>query len=171
MLKNIIITGLLFLSFPAIASAQNYAPCAHIEDEVLRYQCRRKEALSHVRTLNMEFRRNSRPTILGIKEQYGKELKNIYRDYAKLSSSQRKVFTDELKDKKLASYLEWHHEERELLKARRNIRYLTRIPNNKELRLELIKEKGVFLDAKGNQKKSRRVIVEEQLNRIRSYRN
>lgn len=156
----------------SLRQAQNYAPCAqYSSDAAMLYQCRRTQAISHVRVLNMESRRNSRSTILGINENYAKEIKTVYRDYSKLSSAERKVFSDQLKDRRLASYLEWYVEEQKLVEARRNIRKLTRMPNNKELRMSLIKEKGEFLDSKGNLKKTRRTVVEQQLEHVRSFSN
>lgn len=166
-----IITGFLFLAFPTATLAADYAPCAQIADEAMRYQCRRSEAISYVRLLNTEFRQNSRATILSISDKYAKELKNIYKDYSNLSSADRAVYVNELKDRRLAAYIEWYVEEQELLEGRRNLRKLTRFPNNKELRMELIQEKGAFLDSRGNLKKTRRTVVEEQLNFIRSFAN
>ena len=178
MLKTLITTGLLLAipigsfaqSTTGTSSSANYAPCAHITDSNERYQCRRFEAMSQVRAAYDEFRRTSRPTILTIQSEYSKELKKIYQDYEKLSSSERQKYVNELKDRRLTAYLEWYAQEQDLVAARRNLRMLTRLPNNKELRMELIRQKGVFLDKSGNVKKTRRTIVEEQLEYMRSFR-
>ncbi len=168
---TIITTGMLsFIILPVTTLAAEYTPCTSYTDIQKRYQCRRSEALTHIRTLNTEFRQTSRPTILAIKDTYAKELKTLYRDYSKLSSPERKVFTDQLKDRRLASYLEWYAAEKELHSARKNLRKLTRLPNNKDLRMELIKERGAFLDSTGNMKKTRRTVVEEQLEYLRTFR-
>ncbi|MFH1670605.1 MAG: hypothetical protein ABIA92_03375 [Patescibacteria group bacterium] len=178
MLRTLIATGLLLAipigsfaqSTTGTSSSVDYAPCAHITDATERYQCRRFEAMSHVRAAYDEFRQYSRPTIIAIQKQYGKDLKKIYLDYAPLSSSERQKYVDDLKNNRLAAYLEWYAQEQELLVARRNLRMLTRLPNNKELRMELIRKKGAFQNTKSNVKKTRRTIVEEQIEFMRSFR-
>lgn len=163
--------GLVVFLLPSSISAADYSPCASVQGAQEKYQCRRAQAMTHVRQLNMEFRRDSRPTILAVQQEYGKDLKRHYLEYGKLSAAERRAYIQGIRDKRLASYLEWYAQEQELLQARRNLRKLTRIPGNRELRMTLIQEKGEFLDAKGNMKKTRRTIVEEQLEHLRSFRD
>lgn len=178
MLKTLIITGLLFFT-PASSLAYtvvqtdnsgiDYAPCAHITDVLERYQCRRYEAMTQVRIANDEFRRYSRPTIITIKQELATKRKQFY---MKKSTEQERVkFEKDLKAKSLQKYKEWYVGEQEMLQARRNLRMATRLPNNQELRMALIQQKGVFLDVKGNQKKTRRTIVEDQIEYMKSFKN
>ncbi|MBU1911506.1 hypothetical protein KKG16_03790 [Patescibacteria group bacterium] len=90
----------------------------------------------------------------------------------KKSTEQERVkFEKDLKAKSLQKYKEWYVGEQEMLQARRNLRMATRLPNNQELRMALIQQKGVFLDVKGNQKKTRRTIVEDQIEYMKSFKN
>lgn len=162
----------VFFLLPATSHAMTpYAPCANISGTTSTYQCRRLEAMKHVRELNTEFRINSASTIRAISEDYAVQMKNLYRTYEKLSSTERLVYVNELKDQRLATYLVWYAEEQDLIAARKNLRKLTRIPGNQALRLELIKERGELLDKTGNLKKTRRAIVDEQLEKLKTFRS
>jgi hypothetical protein len=162
----------LFL-LPALAEAQSiYAPCKSLTGAE-QISCRRTEVLRFLREVN---RHHNRENI-----ESAKNMRNIHKDltqkqkdfYSKKTTQvERDAFREGLKSERLKKFHDWKVVHDDLLRERREIRKLVRKPGNRELRMSLVQQRGEFRESlKGVQKKSKRVIIQEALERIRKTRD
>jgi hypothetical protein len=162
----------LFLALPAPSLAASpgagmayTSPCNDLPVKA-QYRCRRFEALSQVRAVAREHWKGEQSEY----KEFQLELRNRTNDFyfGKTTQAERDEFRQALSDERAQLYKEWHEDWQELSTARRNLRRLTRLPEQKPLRLDLIEQKTKRLNA--SDKQSRRLIIKKQLEYIRSFR-